>query len=83
MNLCTKRKQNHGHREQTGGCQGGGGWGRDGVGVWGKQMQAFIYGMDKQQGPTVEHRALYSIPCDKPSWKRILNIKKNVYIYIF
>ena len=23
------------HREQTGGCQEGGGWGRDGVGGWG------------------------------------------------
>ena len=22
--------------------------------------------MDKQQGPTVEHRELYSISCDKP-----------------
>ena len=35
MNLATKQKQNHVHREQTGGCQGGGGWGRDGVGGWG------------------------------------------------
>ena len=25
-----------------------------------------IYRMDKQQGPTVEHRELYSISCDKP-----------------
>ena len=33
MNLSMEQKQNHGHREQTGGCQGGGGWGRDGVGV--------------------------------------------------
>ena len=33
MNL--SMKQNHGHREQTGGCQGGGAWGRDGVGGWG------------------------------------------------
>ena len=24
------------------------------------------YRMDKQQGPTVEHRELYSISCDKP-----------------
>ena len=24
MNLSTKQKQNHGHRGQTGGCQGGG-----------------------------------------------------------
>ena len=35
MNLSIKRKQNHGHREQTWGCQGGGGWGRHGLGVWG------------------------------------------------
>ena len=35
MNLSTKRKWTHGHREQTGGCQGGGGWGRDGLGGWG------------------------------------------------
>ena len=27
INLSTKQKQTHGHREQTGGCQGGGeGW---------------------------------------------------------
>ena len=32
MNLSTK--QTHRHREQTCGCQGGGGWGRDGLGVW-------------------------------------------------
>ena len=28
MNLSVKQKQNHGHREQTGGCQGGGVGGR-------------------------------------------------------
>ena len=27
MNLSVKQKQNHGHREQIGGCQGGGDWG--------------------------------------------------------
>ena len=35
MNLSMKQKQTQGHREQTGGCQGGGGLGKDGVGVWG------------------------------------------------
>ena len=35
MNLSMKRKQNHGHREQTGGCQGEGGLERVGAGVWG------------------------------------------------
>ena len=38
MNLSMKQKQNHGQREQTDGCQGGGGWGTDGVGGWGEQM---------------------------------------------
>ena len=32
MNL--SMKQNHGHREQTCGYQGRGGWGRGGVGGW-------------------------------------------------
>ena len=27
MNLPLKQKQTQGHREQIGGCQGGGGWG--------------------------------------------------------
>ena len=35
MNLSMKHKQNHRHREETGGCQGGGVWGRDGAGGWG------------------------------------------------
>ena len=64
MNLCTK--QTHRCREQTCGCQGGGRWGRDRLGVWELQMQTIIYRMDKQQGPTVKHRDLYSISCDKP-----------------
>ena len=34
MKLSMKQKQNQGHRDQTGGCQGGGLWGRDGEGVW-------------------------------------------------
>ena len=33
-------------------------------------MLAIIYGMDKQQGPTVQHGELYSISCVKPQWKR-------------
>ena len=33
MNLPTKQKLNHGHREETGGCHGGGDWGRIG-GSW-------------------------------------------------
>ena len=43
-----------------------GGWGRDGLEVWDYQMQTIIYRMNKKQGPTVQHRELYSISCDKP-----------------
>ena len=38
-NLSVKQEQTHRHREQACGCQGGGGWGRDGLGVWDEQMQ--------------------------------------------
>ena len=39
---------------------------RDGLGIWGWQMQTITSRMDKQQGPNVQHRELYSISCDKP-----------------
>ena len=55
MNLPTKQIQNHVHRNQTGGCQGGGKWERIGLGVWDQQMQTGTYKMDKQHGPTVQH----------------------------
>ena len=35
MNLLTKQKQTHRHSEQTYGCMGGRGVGRDGLGIWG------------------------------------------------
>ena len=35
MNLSTKQEQIHKHREQTCGCQGGGGREWDRLGVWG------------------------------------------------
>ena len=62
MNISTEQKQTHRYREQTCGCQGE--WGREGLGVWDQQMQTIIYRMNKQQGPTVQHRKLYSISCD-------------------
>ena len=49
MNPSMKQKQNYIHTEQTGGCQGGGGWGRDELGVWDSQMQALIHKMDKNR----------------------------------
>ena len=71
MNLSTKQKQTHRHKEGLVVAKGEGRWGRDGVGVWDLQIQTSINRMDKQQGPTVEHRELYSVSCDKPYWKRM------------
>ena len=55
-------KQNQGYGDQTVGCQGGGSWGKDGLGVWDQLLQTIIYRMDKQQGPTVWPRELYQYP---------------------
>ena len=52
MNLPTKEKQTHRHREPTCGCQGGGGGG----GMdweFGISRCKLIYRMDRQQGPTI------------------------------
>ena len=38
--------------------------------TWEAQMQTTTYKTDQQQDPTVLHRKLYSISCDKLSWKR-------------
>ena len=43
MNLYTKQKQTHGHREQLVIPKVG-----DGQGVWGLQMKTVIFRMDKQ-----------------------------------
>ena len=48
MNLPTEQKQTHRCREQTSGCQGGGGWEKDGLRVWVYQMQTGTYARDKQ-----------------------------------
>ena len=65
MNLSIKQKQNDRLREWTGGCHGGGEWDKDGLGYGDQQMQTGIFRMDKKQGPTVLHRELYPISCDK------------------
>ena len=65
MNISMKQKQTHRHREQTCGCQGGEEWERERLGVWDQQLQTIIYRMDKQ-GPTVQHREIYSIFYDRP-----------------
>ena len=54
------------------------GWGvggRDGLGVWGWEMQTSIYRMNKQQGPTIQHREHVQGPV-------INHMEKNIYIYI-
>ena len=68
-NLFRKQKQTHRHTKQTYGYQRG--KGRDKLGVWDQQIQTTTYKIDKQQGPTVQHRGLYSISSNKPKWKRI------------
>lgn len=53
------------------------GWG-GGLEVWDEQMQTITYRMDKQRGPTVQHRELYPGSYDKPLWKEYA----NEYIHI-
>ena len=44
MNLSTKQRQTHRHREQTGGCQGGGGEGEEWTGGLGLvYAKCYIY----------------------------------------
>ena len=44
-------------------------------------MQMIIYKMDKQ-GPTLQHRELYSISCDNHNGKEYEEIYIHIYIYI-
>ena len=68
INISTKQKQAHRHKEQTCGWQGGViGEGR--TGNLGLADANSSIRLDKQQGPTVQHRELQSISCDKPQWK--------------
>ena len=50
-------------------------WLLRGRGDWGGMEWSLwwtgIYSLDKQQSPTVNHREIYSISCNKPSWKSI------------
>ena len=40
------------------------GWIRGGK-EWDQQSSTIIYRMDKQQGPTAQHRQLYAVSCEK------------------
>ena len=64
MNLSTKQKQTHTEIRLVAVKREGEGW----MG----QIQTTTFRMDKQ-GATVQHRELYPISWDKPSWK-----KKNI-----
>ena len=62
------------------------GWRRDKLGVWGQQIQTNIFKIDRQQGPTVQHRELYSISCNKLNHDRKEHEKAyiySLYIYIY
>ena len=43
-------------------------------------MQMIIYKMDKQEGPTLQHRELYSISCDNHNGKEYEEIYIHTYI---
>ena len=45
-----------------------------------QQMLTLIYETGKWQGPTIEHRELYSISWDKPSWERMW---KRLWIHVW
>ena len=79
MNLFTKQKQTHRLRKQTYGYQKGKGMGERQTGVWDQQIQTITYRMDKQQGPTVQHRELYiQYPVINGNGKEY----KKEYIYV-
>ena len=70
MNLFTKQKDSQTQKTTLWLPKGKDG-GRDKLGVWDQQIQITIYEIDKQQGPTVQHRELYSISCNKLNGKKI------------
>ena len=78
MNIFTKQQQTCQHKQQSYGHQRGGGT-RDKLGVWGQNIHTTIYETGNQQGPTLQHREIYSISCNNLKWKRML--KRNIYIY--
>ena len=53
--------------------------GRSELGVWGWQMQTITFRMDEQD-PSIQHRELYSISCEKTIREK--NIKKNIFVCI-
>ena len=65
INISTRQKQTLRCREQTCGCQGGGEMWEEWIGSLGLVDSNSYIQDGKQSGPTVQHRGLYSISCDK------------------
>ena len=53
--------------------------GRDSLGVWDQHIPTDVFKMDKQQGPTVQHRELSS--CSVAAWWE-RGLRENGYIYV-
>ena len=60
MNLFIKQKQIHRQRKKLTVIKGDG---RDKLGVWDQPIHTDIY-KTGEQGPTIQHRELYSIICN-------------------
>ena len=72
MNLFTKQKQTHRFQKLTYGYQRGNVVGRsDKLGAWDEHTHTTRHKTDNQQGPTAEHRELYSTFCNNLYGKRI------------
>ena len=54
--------------------------GKDKSGAWDERIHSIVYKTDKQQGPTVQQRELYSIFSNNLCMSE-KNLKKNEYIY--
>ena len=87
MNLSTKQKQTHRHREQTCGGQGERALERDGWGLWDSQMQGIIQRINNQVLIySTRNYIQYSMIIEMISQNNIIiekNMKKDVYISMF
>ena len=48
------------------------GWGREGLGVWGQQMQNVVYRMDRKQSQTPQHLELPGAAMGDPTHDRVM-----------
>ena len=64
MNLFPNTKKTHRHRKQTQDYQRGEEVGRERNYEFGISIHTAIYQLDNQEGSTVQHRELYTVPCN-------------------